>query len=171
MAIWTPTQKMKTTKLVEKGTLRRYKVEIPEDRLEEAAQNTLVRLQLTARLPGFRAGKAPLDLIKRQLGDRARSEAVDDLIKQAIGDLINEQKIRPITMPTIKVTAISTTADRENKPQWKVTADVPWSQYAEDFYILKDQLETDGAITVRQFTPAQTTGLQTALADLIAAVA
>jgi hypothetical protein len=38
-------------------------------------------------------------------------------------------------------------------------------------FIQKDTLEVDGAITVRQFTPAQTTGLQTALADLIAAIA
>lgn len=38
-------------------------------------------------------------------------------------------------------------------------------------FIQKDTLELDGAITVRQFTPAQTTGLQTALADLIAAIA
>ncbi len=38
-------------------------------------------------------------------------------------------------------------------------------------FIEKDTLETDGAITVRQFTPAQTTGLQIALADLIAAIA
>ncbi len=38
-------------------------------------------------------------------------------------------------------------------------------------FIQKDTLQADGAITVRQFTPAQTTGLQTALADLIAAIA
>lgn len=38
-------------------------------------------------------------------------------------------------------------------------------------FIEKDTLEADGAITVRQFTPAQTTGLQTVLADLIAAIA
>ncbi len=38
-------------------------------------------------------------------------------------------------------------------------------------FIEKDTLEADGAITVRQFTTAQTTGLQTALADLIAAIA
>ena len=37
-------------------------------------------------------------------------------------------------------------------------------------YILKDILATDGSISVRQFTPAQTVGLQTALADLIAAI-
>ncbi len=37
--------------------------------------------------------------------------------------------------------------------------------------IEKDTLQVDGSITVRQFTPAQTTGLQTALADLIAAIA
>ena len=37
-------------------------------------------------------------------------------------------------------------------------------------YILKDILSTDGSISVRQFTPAQTTGLQTALTDLIAAI-
>ncbi len=41
---------------------------------------------------------------------------------------------------------------------------------ASPFYIIKDILETDGSITVRQFTPAQTVGLQTALADLIAAI-
>ncbi len=37
-------------------------------------------------------------------------------------------------------------------------------------FIQKDTLEADGAITVRVFTPGQTTGLQTALADLIAAI-
>jgi len=38
-------------------------------------------------------------------------------------------------------------------------------------FIQKDTLEVDGAITVRVFTPAQTVGLQTALADLVAAIA
>ena len=38
-------------------------------------------------------------------------------------------------------------------------------------FIEKDTLESDGAISVRVFTPAQTAGLQTALADLIAAIA
>ncbi|OIO07022.1 MAG: trigger factor [Elusimicrobia bacterium CG1_02_63_36] len=102
MAIWTPTQKLKTTKLEEKGTLRRYKVEVPEDKLEEAAQNMLVRMQLTVRLPGFRQGKAPLEMVKRQLGDRVRAEAVEDLLKQVIGDVIKEQDLRPITMPEVK---------------------------------------------------------------------
>lgn len=102
MALWTPTQKMKTEKIEEKGTLRRYKVEIPEDKLEDAAQNVLVRLQLSARLPGFRQGKAPLELVKRQLGERARSEAVDDLLKAALGDVIKEQNLRPIAMPKVK---------------------------------------------------------------------
>ena len=38
-------------------------------------------------------------------------------------------------------------------------------------FIEKDTLQVDGSITVRTFTPAQTAGLQTALADLIAAIA
>ena len=42
---------------------------------------------------------------------------------------------------------------------------------ASPFYIIKDILEVDGSITVRVFTPAQTTGLQTSLDDLIAAIA
>lgn len=102
MAIWTPTQKMKTTKLEEKGTLRRYKVEVPEEKLDEAAQNALVRMQMTVRLPGFRQGKAPLEMVKRQLGERARAEAVDDLLKMVIGDVIKEQDLRPIAMPEVK---------------------------------------------------------------------
>ena len=38
-------------------------------------------------------------------------------------------------------------------------------------FIQKQTYEADWSITVRQFTPGQTTGLQTALADLIAAIA
>ncbi|MBK8909225.1 MAG: hypothetical protein IPM60_15495 [Rhodospirillales bacterium] len=41
---------------------------------------------------------------------------------------------------------------------------------AHDGYILKDQLGTDGAITVRQFTPAQTAGLRGHLDALIATI-
>ena len=37
-------------------------------------------------------------------------------------------------------------------------------------FIQKDTIETDWSITVRQFTPAQTVGLQTALATLDAAI-
>jgi len=36
--------------------------------------------------------------------------------------------------------------------------------------ILKDTLENDGSITVRQFTPAQTAGLQSALGQLVATI-
>jgi len=101
MAIWTPTQKNKTKKLKVEGCQHSYEIEIPSIRVEEAMQNVFVRLQLQAKISGFRPGKAPLDIIKRQYGGVARSEAAEQVIKNAIPEVLKDLDLRPVTMPSV----------------------------------------------------------------------
>ncbi|MBI2363189.1 MAG: hypothetical protein HYV15_07390 [Elusimicrobia bacterium] len=101
MAIWTPEQKTKTKKVKVEGCTHVYELEVPAPKAVEAVQTALVRLQLTARVPGFRPGKAPLDQIKAQFMGRARAQAADDLIEGAVREALGELKLRPVAMPAV----------------------------------------------------------------------
>lgn len=102
MAIWTPEQKAKTKKLKIEGCRHVYEVEVPAPKVADAVQTALVRLQLTAKLPGFRPGRVPLDQIKAQFMERARAQAADDLIENAVREALGELKVRPVAMPSVE---------------------------------------------------------------------
>ncbi|MFH1724751.1 MAG: trigger factor [Elusimicrobiota bacterium] len=101
MAIWSPTVKTKAKKLKTEGSKHTYEVEVPAARVQETIHNVFLRIQLQARISGFRQGKAPLEFVKRQYGDRARAEAVDDLIKRVIPETLKDLDVRPVAMPAV----------------------------------------------------------------------
>ncbi|TBR25662.1 trigger factor [bacterium] len=101
MAIWTPEQKTKTKKVKTEGCLQVYELEVPAPKAADAIQTALVRLQLTAKVPGFRTGKVPLDQIKAQFMGRARAAAADDLIEGAVREALGELKLRAVAMPAV----------------------------------------------------------------------
>lgn len=101
MAIWTSSQKVTTKKLKEDGCARDYRVEVPAARLQEAMHNAFLRYQLRARVPGFRQGKAPLDLIKTQFAQQAKAQAVEDLLGAVVPEVIKELGLRPVASPGV----------------------------------------------------------------------
>jgi len=101
MAIWTPTLKPKAKQIKKEGCLRSYDVEIPPLILQEAIHNVLIRLQLQARISGFRPGKAPLDIIKRKYAPAAKAEAAENVIKRIIPDLLKDLKLKPVIVPSV----------------------------------------------------------------------
>ena len=101
MAIWTPTQKTKTKKLKIEGCKHSYEVEVPYIRIQEAIENVYVRLQLQAKVAGFRQGKAPLEVIKKRYGGSAHQEAADQVLKQVIPEALKDLDLRPIAMPEV----------------------------------------------------------------------
>src|SRR5208282_2728734 len=88
-------------KLKEEGCKKIFQVDVPAPRVQEAIHNVFLRLQLQARISGFRQGKAPLDLIKRQYADRAREQAIDDLIKTAVPEVLKEMDLHPVSLPAV----------------------------------------------------------------------
>jgi trigger factor len=94
--------KAKTKKLKEEGCVVSLSVEIPADEVSEQTQTALVRLQSRARVPGFRAGKAPLDVIKQHFVGHAREEALDALIRKHVPAAIEELKLRAVDTPAVE---------------------------------------------------------------------
>lgn len=70
--------------------------EITNEQFESAKQKAARRISKNAKIPGFRPGKAPLDIIKRTYGDEAIEEtAIELLVNEIYPELIKESEIKP----------------------------------------------------------------------------
>ncbi|MBI4678248.1 MAG: trigger factor [Elusimicrobia bacterium] len=78
-----------------------FSVEVPADEVDAEAHNGLLRIQSHAHLPGFRPGKAPMELIQRNFSDRAMELAVEDMIKKYVPAALRELQIGPVAPPRI----------------------------------------------------------------------
>lgn len=80
---------------------RRVTVEVPEDQIAEQVKTRLNELCRTARIDGFRAGRAPLSVIRQRFGRRVRDEIVGDLMQQSFSEALTQQELRPAGQPVI----------------------------------------------------------------------
>ncbi len=66
---------------------RRTIVSLASDRVQELEREELVRLGETIRLPGFRPGKIPKQILQQRYGERARRAAAQKVVSEAIEEL------------------------------------------------------------------------------------
>ncbi len=81
---------------------RRMEISVPRERIEQAIDERLKRVSRTAKLKGFRPGKAPLKVIRQQFGAQVRQEVLSDLIQQTFSEAVNQQKFVPAAGPRIE---------------------------------------------------------------------
>jgi trigger factor len=84
------------------GLERRMEVAVPASEVAAEIEQRLKQLSRTARLKGFRPGKAPLPVIRKQFGDQVRDEVVNDLVRTSFAKALTEQKLQPAAGPRIE---------------------------------------------------------------------
>ena len=81
---------------------RRMEVSVPKEEIEEAIAERLKRVSRTAKLKGFRPGKAPIKVIRQQFGEQVRQEVLSDIMQQSFSRAVTEAKLVPATGPRIE---------------------------------------------------------------------
>lgn len=81
---------------------RRMTVEVPEERIASEVQSRLRRLGKTARIPGFRPGKAPPQVVERSYGRQVRDEVVGEILRSSFTDAVAQNSLAPAGGPTIE---------------------------------------------------------------------
>lgn len=76
-------------------------IEIPADQVAEATEEAFRRVQGKAKFPGFRPGKAPMDLVKKNFEGVAWEDAVDHLLKETIYDALTREKVIGVGAPVV----------------------------------------------------------------------
>ena len=89
-------------KEIKSGTLyKEYALEIPYEEINKIIDSKINELLPTVSLPGFRKGKAPLNIVRKKYENNVLSESLDKLVQDKMKLLLDEKKLKPFTQPKI----------------------------------------------------------------------
>jgi trigger factor len=76
-------------------------VTVPIDRVREAEDQATTAYQRRARLPGFRKGKAPTAIVKKQFAEDIRQQVLEQVIRDSWSAALKQEALKPIADPHI----------------------------------------------------------------------
>jgi len=94
---------MEYKETINKGLKRSYEVTIPSSEVEAQVNNKILEIQKTIKKDGFRPGKVPTDLIKKEHGPQVHSEVLNDIINKNVSEVVTENKLRPVAQPQVNL--------------------------------------------------------------------
>ncbi len=95
---------MQVTETLNEGLRRGYKITVPADELNRKVDQKLVEAQPDVQMKGFRKGKVPLPLLKKQFGQRLLGEAMQEAVDGAMSEHFEATGDRPAQQPDVKMT-------------------------------------------------------------------
>ena len=85
---------------------RRMQVQVPALRISTEIAARLKTISRTARLNGFRPGKAPLTVIRQQFGPQVHREVIGELLQSTFSEAVAQQQLAPAGNPRIQPQSI-----------------------------------------------------------------
>jgi trigger factor len=76
-------------------------VTVPPEHVRAAEDRATTDYQRRARLPGFRRGKAPVAIVRKQFGDDIRQQVLTDIVRESWTAALAQEALQPIADPHI----------------------------------------------------------------------
>ena len=99
-------------------------VQVPAERVSKEIASRLKQLSRTARLNGFRPGKAPLTVIRQQFGSQVHREVIGELMQSSFSEAVTQNQLAPAGNPRIEPQNISEGQDLTYIATFEVFPDV-----------------------------------------------
>ncbi|MEM9496735.1 MAG: trigger factor [Pseudomonadota bacterium] len=94
---------MQVTETLNDGLKRGYDIMLTAQELDDKVMDKLKDAQPDIEMKGFRKGKVPLPLLKKQFGERVLGEALQEIIDGAISAHFEEKGEKPAMEPAVKM--------------------------------------------------------------------
>ncbi|MBV7379320.1 trigger factor [Maritimibacter dapengensis] len=95
---------MSVTETMNEGLKRGYKIVVPAADLDAKVNEKLEEARPEVEMKGFRKGKVPMALLKKQFGQRLMGEAMQEAVDGAMNDHFEASGDRPAMQPEVKMT-------------------------------------------------------------------
>ena len=95
---------MEVTETLNEGLKRAYNIKVPAAELDVKVNEKLTEAQPEIEMKGFRKGKVPMALLKKQFGPRLLGEAMQETVDGAMSKHFEETGDRPAMQPDVKMT-------------------------------------------------------------------
>jgi trigger factor len=106
------------------GLERRLEVAVPATEVASEVEQRLKQISRTARLKGFRPGKAPYAVVRKQFGDQVHTEVVSDLMRSSFAKALSQEKLTPAANPRIEPLAMGPGSDLKYAAVFEVMPEV-----------------------------------------------
>ena len=141
---------IKTVETENEGLKRAFMLTIPAEDIEARVEQEVKRIAPQIRMPGFRPGKVPPNLIRKMHGESLRGEALQGAVQDGVQQLLNEQRIRPALQPQVELNeGYAPGKDAEVRVSLEALPDVP-APSIEDLKLERLTVEPDEAAVEEQ---------------------
>ena len=115
---------MQVNETLSEGLKREFTIIVPSSDVEAEVEGRLIELSKTAKMKGFRPGKVPLAIIRRQYRPSVLGEVLERSIQKSSQKVIEERELRPALQPKIEITDYDDGKDLEYKMDMEILPDI-----------------------------------------------
>ena len=82
---------------------KEFEVQVPYKEVDNSINAKIAEIIPTVSLPGFRKGKAPLNIVKKKYENNVLSEVIEKLDEDKTKKLLEEKKLKPFRQPKVEI--------------------------------------------------------------------
>ena len=117
---------MQTVETMNEGLKRSYKLTITAKDIDAKVTSEIKRIAPQMRMPGFRPGKVPANLVRKMHGPALMQDALNSAVQESVQELLADKQLRPAMQPSIELNdGYESGKDAEVKVALEVLPDVP----------------------------------------------
>ncbi|MCA1661941.1 MAG: trigger factor [Novosphingobium sp.] len=94
---------MQIAETASEGLKRAYAVTIPAKEISARVEGEVRKIAPQVRMPGFRPGKVPANLVRKMHGAALHQDALNTAIREAMDKLVRDNKLRPAMQPEVEL--------------------------------------------------------------------
>src|SRR3546814_15312899 len=92
---------MQTVETLNEGLKRAYTLTITAKDIDARVEKEVKTLAPQVRMPGFRPGKVPANLVRKLHGEALQQDALNSSIQEGVQKLLADNKLRPAMQPSV----------------------------------------------------------------------
>ena len=121
---------MQVTETLHDGLKRGWAVTVPVADIEGKRTAKLQEIGKTIRLPGFRPGKVPLNIVRQRYGAAVRSEVLEESVNAATQQVLTERGLRAAGQPKVDVTQLDEKQDLQFNVEVELLPDIAMPDFS-----------------------------------------
>ncbi|HTP89907.1 MAG TPA: trigger factor [Terriglobales bacterium] len=111
------------------GCKHELEIEVPLDEVDRETERVVLNLQKKVRIPGFRPGKAPANIIRTRFAGELRQDVLEGLVPRALNKRLEEEHLEFVGTPNISDVHFEKGEPLRFKAQFEVAPEFELGEY------------------------------------------
>jgi trigger factor len=111
------------------GCKHEIEITVPVDEITRETDRVVANIQQKVRLPGFRPGKAPVNLIRTKFAKQVREDVLENLLPKYFKKKVEEEELHPVGRPSVKDVEFKEGEPLRFKAEFEVAPEIELKDY------------------------------------------